>query len=253
MSTIAASRMVLAHENSQYLTYTGASAVATTGVFTKQIHTKEIAMRSDLTDVVVIVDRSGSMCSCRDDAEGGLNTFVEEQKKHPGDCNLTLVQFDTECEFVHRGVPIKDVPKFTLVTRGLTALLDAVGKAIAETGERLSKLDESQRPGLVVVVIITDGQENASKEYRRDQIKQMIEHQTTVYNWQFTFLGANQDAFEEASSIGIDAQQVGLYHKDKTSQAFGSASSNVTRMRTASASGASVDNSYTEEELKSMN
>ena len=99
-------------------------------------------MRSDLTDVTVVLDRSGSMSSCRDEAENGVNHFVDEQKKHEGECVFSLVQFDTEYEFVHRGVPVGDVPAFQLVPRGMTALLDAVGRAINETGERLAKMDE---------------------------------------------------------------------------------------------------------------
>ena len=160
-------------------------------------------MRNDLTDVTVVLDRSGSMQSCRDDAEGGLNTFIEEQKKQPGETLFTLVQFDTEYEFVHKGKPIRDVGPCELVPRGMTALLDAVGRAIAETGERLAAMPEPDRPGLVVFVIVTDGQENSSKEYTKPQIKEMIERQQNDYKWQFTFLGANQDAFAEAHGIGI--------------------------------------------------
>ena len=160
-------------------------------------------MRSDLTDITLVVDRSGSMQSIREDAEGGVNAFLQEQAKQPGEALLTLVQFDTEYEFVHRGVPIKHVPAYTLMPRGNTALLDAVGRAINETGERLSKMAETDRPGLVVFVIMTDGLENSSQEFTKAQIKQQIEEQQSKYSWQFTFLGANQDAFAEAGGMGI--------------------------------------------------
>lgn len=210
-------------------------------------------MKTNYSDVTVVLDRSGSMASCRTDAEGGVNTFIEEQKKHPGECAFSLVEFDHEYNFVHKAKPVSEVQPYTLVPRGNTALLDAVGRAINETGERLAAMKEEDRPSLVVFVIVTDGQENASKEFKREQIKAMIERQQKEYNWQFTFLGANQDAFAEAGSIGVSLHAVGLYHTDKSRQAFGAASSNVTRMRTASASGQSVDNSYTDEELKSMN
>lgn len=200
------------------------------------------------TEIVVIVDRSGSMTSCRADAEGGLNTFIEQQRNQPGECLLTLVQFDHDYEFVHSGKPIAEVGKFTLNPRGSTALLDAVGRAITETGERLAKMPEDDRPGLVVFVILTDGQENASREFRRDQIKQMIEHQTTNYNWQFTYLGANQDAFGEAGSLGISGAAAMNYVPSKSSKAFQAASSNVTRMRSSASVGDVVAASYTNEE-----
>jgi len=209
-------------------------------------------MKLKFSDVTVVLDRSGSMASCRTDAEGGVNTFIEEQKKHPGECAFSLVEFDTEYNFVHKAKPVAEIPPYTLVPRGSTALLDAVGRAINETGERLAATKEEDRPSLVVFVIVTDGHENASKEFNRSQIKEMIERQQKEYNWQFTFLGANQDAFAEAGSIGISLHCVGLYHTDKTKAAFVAASSNVTRMRAASASGKEVDNSYTSEELNSM-
>ncbi len=160
-------------------------------------------MRTDLTDITMVIDRSGSMQSIRTDAEGGINSFIEQQKQEPGEANLTLVQFDTEYEFVHSGVPIKQVPAFKLIPRGSTALLDAVGRAINETGARLAAVAESQRPGLVVFVIVTDGQENSSREFTRDQIRTMVEHQQSAYKWQFTFLAANQDAFAAGGSMGI--------------------------------------------------
>src|SRR5262249_34920935 len=152
-------------------------------------------MRKDLTDITVVVDRSGSMAACQSDAEGGLNTFINEQKRLPGESLFTLVQFDTEYEFVHKGIPIRDVPPYHLVPRGSTALLDAVGRAIIETGERLRNMKEADRPGLVVFVILTDGQENSSREFQLAKIKEMVQHQQDVYKWQFTYLGANQDAF----------------------------------------------------------
>lgn len=210
-------------------------------------------MQQDLTDIVVVLDRSGSMQSCKDDAEGGLNAFVDEQKTRPGRAMFSLVQFDTEYEFVHRGVPIAQVPPFTLIPRGWTALLDAVGRAIIETGDRFSKTPESDRPGLVVFVIITDGQENSSKEFTRDQIKEMIRHQTEVYKWQFTFLGANQDAFAEAGGMGIAAAGTANYSPLKARGAFAAASGTVGRMRSAAAKGEEVKNYFTDREQADMN
>lgn len=209
-------------------------------------------MRSDLTDITLVVDRSGSMQSVKQEAEGGINGFIEEQKKQPGDALFTLVQFDTDYEFVHRGVPIRDVGPFALVPRGWTALLDAVGRAINETGERLSAMKDEDRPGLVVFVITTDGLENSSHEFTRSAIKEMIERQQRDYNWKFTYLGANQDAFAEAGQMGIPVAASAGYSEVKTSGAFRAASSNVARMRAASASGDVVACAYTEEERESM-
>ncbi len=209
-------------------------------------------MKQDLADITVVMDRSGSMVAVREDAEGGLNSFIEEQKGKEGEAVFTLVQFDTEYEFVHKAVPIKDVPKCTLTPRGMTALLDAVGKAIAETGERLKAMDEADRPGLVVFVIITDGQENSSKEYTKTQIKEMIDKQSGTFKWQFTYLGANQDAFAEAGGIGIPQDASSGYAATKTKQAFAAASGNVGRMRHAVRSGGLAKSGYTDEERESL-
>ncbi len=159
-------------------------------------------MRNDLTDITLVVDRSGSMSHIKNDAEGGVNAFVRQQAMEQGNALLTLVQFDTEYEFVHRGVDIRQVPRYNLHPRGMTALLDAVGRAIHETGSRLAKMNEADRPGLVVFVIMTDGLENSSVEFTKQKVKELIDHQQTVYNWQFIFLGADQDAFGEASRMG---------------------------------------------------
>lgn len=209
-------------------------------------------MQSDLTDITLVIDRSGSMERSKEEAENGVNHFVEEQKNQPGKALLSLVQFDTEYEFVHRGVPVQDVPKYTLVPRGWTAMLDAVGRAISETGDRLSKMTEEERPGLVVFVIVTDGMENSSHEFTRAQVKGMIEHQEKTYNWRFTFLGANQDAFAEAASIGIAANAAANYAVGKEAKTFGSAAANVARMRSATAKGMIASASYTDEERKAM-
>ncbi|MGO9110057.1 MAG: vWA domain-containing protein [Thermoguttaceae bacterium] len=209
-------------------------------------------MRSDLTDVTLVVDRSGSMERIREDAEGGVNTFIQEQAKQPGEALLTLVQFDTEYEFVHRAIPVKQAPAYVLTPRGMTALLDAVGKAINETGERLAKMAEEDRPGLVVFVIMTDGLENSSKEFSKAQIKEMIERQQTQYNWHFTFLGANQDAFAEAGALGIDAAGAANYAFHKVGAAWIGTSAKVARMRKQRSSGETVHNEFTDSERKEM-
>lgn len=210
-------------------------------------------MRNDLTDITLVVDRSGSMESCRDDAEGGINSFIKEQKEVEGEANLTLVQFDNEYEFVYNGVPIKDVGKYSLVPRNMTALLDAVGKAINETGERLSKMEEQDRPGCVIFVIVTDGHENSSKEFNKQQVKEMIERQQSQYNWQFTFLGADATSFDEAKSLGVCVNNIAIYNKtNKSGMAYNVASSKVSNMRCANLAGKTSDLSYSDEERSSM-
>jgi len=209
-------------------------------------------MRIDLTDITVIMDRSGSMQSCQVEAENGLNRFIEEQQAQSGEALFSLVQFDDQYEVVHQAVPIQNVPHCTLVPRGMTALLDAVGKTINTTGERLAATPQAERPGLVIMVIITDGMENASQEFKREQIKEMITHQQEKYNWQFTFLGANQDAFAEAGAIGIKAAAAADYSVSATAQAFAGTAASVVRSRKALQAGEDVALSYTEEERQKM-
>lgn len=160
-------------------------------------------MNQNLTEIVVIVDRSGSMVAIQRDAQGGLNTFIDEQKKLPGEATLTLVQFDTEYEMLCENKPIRDVQPYVLTPRGATALLDAMGITIAKIGERLSKTPEAQRPGKVLVAVITDGEENSSKEFTREKVFEMIKHQREVYKWEFVFIAANQDAIQAGASYGI--------------------------------------------------
>lgn len=209
-------------------------------------------MKTDLTDITLVVDRSGSMAQVREDAEGGVNSFIEQQAKEPGEALLTLVQFDTEYEFLHKGVPISQVPKYELVPRGMTALLDAVGRAINETGERLAKMDEQDRPGLVVFVVMTDGEENSSKEFSKADIKAMIQRQQDKYHWHFTFLGANQDAFAEAGGMGIAAAGVANFAMDKMVAAYAATGEKVSRMRQQHRVGEAVSNEFTEEERGKM-
>ena len=210
-------------------------------------------MRPDLTDITLVVDRSGSMQEIRTDAEGGVNAFIENQAKESGQAYLTLVQFDTEYEFLHKGVSIDQVPKYTLTPRGATALLDAIGRAINETGERLSKIDEADRPGLVVFVVMTDGLENSSHEFSKSRIREMIQHQQEKYGWQFTFLGADQDAFAEADALGIDQAGAARFKKDNIEAAYRATSAKVARMRKQSLDNEQIVNAFSPEEHQDMN
>ena len=189
----------------------------------------------DFTDIVVILDRSGSMESIRTDTEGGFNAFVKEQQETPGDCALSLYQFDDKYDVVYENRPIAEVPALELAPRGTTALLDAVGKTIATRGEYYGNLPEEDRPGRVVVVIMTDGQENASREYRRDRIKEMITTQQDTYKWQFVFLGANIDSFAVAGGMGIRAASTMDFSADSDGVAYSyaSASRNIANYKSA--------------------
>jgi len=171
-------------------------------------------MKEDLTDINIVLDRSGSMSSVRDDTIGGFNTFLQSQKEAPGEAQLTLVQFDHEYEIVYNGVDVQSVSELTtktFVPRGSTALLDAIGRTINSTGARLAEMPEEERPGKVIFVILTDGEENSSAEFTKDQINEMIKLQTEIYNWDFVFLGANQDAIKTGASIGIVAGNAMTY------------------------------------------
>jgi len=162
--------------------------------------------RKDFTEIICIIDRSGSMDRIKEDAIGGFNTFLEGQKGLPGTAGMTLCLFNDGYSIIHNGVNIQEVPKldeYSYIPGGTTALLDAVGRTIDAVGERLANTPEEERPDKVLVCIITDGLENASREYKKDQIKERIKHQSEKYNWEFIYLGANQDAFAEAGDIGI--------------------------------------------------
>ena len=193
-------------------------------------------MRDDFSDITIVLDRSGSMAAVADDTIGGFNQFLLDQKRAPGDGVLTLVQFDNEYEFVHTAKPLSEVPPLdsaTFIPRGMTALLDAIGRAIGETHERLAKMDESQRPGTVIFVILTDGHENASRETTVDTVFQRITEQQEKRGWKFIFLGANQDAIKSAAKLGIGAGSSLTYaHTGGGSRsAFSSSSKAVAAMR----------------------
>jgi len=161
------------------------------------------------TEIVCVLDRSGSMNGIWSDAIGGLKTFIEDQKKDQDDTRLTLIAFDTKYEEVALSESIHDFDMNKLddiYPRGGTALYDALGLTINKVGQNLKDLDENDRPGNVIFCILTDGYENASNEYASGTIKEMIGHQTNKYDWEFTYLGANQDAFAAGSSMGISAK-----------------------------------------------
>lgn len=175
-------------------------------------------MRQEYTHIAVILDRTGSMESIRDDTIGGFNTFLKTQQAEPGVATLTLVQFDSQdpYEVIHRFKPIQEVPKLnrkTYVPRGATPLLDALGRGINDLESSLNELKETDRPSKVVVVVVTDGQENASKEFRKSQIETMVKEKTEKSSWQFVFLSADLAAIGDAEAIGFDASSTLLFDK----------------------------------------
>lgn len=189
------------------------------------------------THIVVILDRSGSMETLKHDAIGGFNSFIAEQKKVPGEATLTLVQFDHEYNVLCDFSPLHFAPSLnlsTFVPRGTTALLDAIGRTITSVGQRLASMPEYQRPSKVVFAVLTDGQENASKEFNRARIFDMITHQEQKYNWVFAFLSSSLDAIQDATVwYGIPVKWTYTYSStsEGTRNAFVALASSVTSYR----------------------
>jgi hypothetical protein len=196
---------------------------------------------STYTDITMVLDRSGSMQSIKEDTIGGFDAFIGEQRGLPGRCTVSLVQFDNEYEEVYTGRDLTEVPSLTLVPRGSTAMLDAIGRAVGATGARLAALPEDRRPATVVVGIMTDGLENASREFTHPMIKTLIERQEQVYGWTFMYLGANQDAIEVGASLGVARDRSLTYAGDKVAAAMEAYSASVGSLREAVAAGAPVE------------
>lgn len=175
-------------------------------------------MNNNLTEMVFILDMSGSMVNLTSDTIGGYNSLINEQRKQPGEANITTVLFDHRYNLLHDRVSIKDVPELTTreyMPSGMTAMLDAVGMTITSIGQKLNNTPEEERPGSVVVTIITDGMENSSKEYTWKQVQSMIKEQREKYNWTFTFIGANIDTKKVSEDLGIDARLSKSYTASK--------------------------------------
>jgi len=192
-----------------------------------------------LTHLYFLLDRSGSMASIKAETEAGFDAFIAEQRTAAGRCQVTLAQFDNEFEQVYAALPVAQVPPLHLVPRGTTALLDSIGRLVTTAGERLAALPEHERPGTVIVGIMTDGHENASHEWSFGAIRALIEQQTKVYSWEFLYMGADQDAIEVGARLGVSRDQSLTYDRHRVGSAMGSASSNISAMRAARAAGAS--------------
>jgi uncharacterized protein YegL len=180
-------------------------------------------MKKNLTEIVFILDRSGSMAGLEGDTIGGFNAMIEKQKKEPGEAIVSTVLFDNESEVIHDRVDIQKIRPMTredYYVRGCTALLDAVGKSIRHIGNVHKYAREEDRPEKTVFVITTDGMENASRQYTYDKVKAMIQRQKDEYGWEFLFLGANIDAAREASRFGISADRAANFHCDSVGTAL---------------------------------
>lgn len=176
-----------------------------------------------MTELVFILDRSGSMAGLEKDTIGGFNAMLEKQRKEPGDAVVSTVLFDNQAEVIHDRVSLADVPDLTdreYYVRGCTALLDAVGGAIHHIGNVHKYARREDVPEKTLFIITTDGMENASRRYTYDKVRCMIEHEKEKYGWEFLFLGANIDAAAEAKRFGIDASMAANYHCDEEGTAL---------------------------------
>lgn len=194
-------------------------------------------MRKELTELVFILDRSGSMSGLESDTVGGFNAMIEKQKRQPGEAVVTTVLFDNRYEVLHDRIGLGEMAPMTpkeYYVRGTTALLDAVGKTIARIANVHMQTDEDERAGRVLFVITTDGMENASREYTCEKVKKLVEYQKSEFGWEFIFLGANIDAVATAGRFGIGADRSANYHADRKgiSRSFYSLGETVSDFRT---------------------
>lgn len=163
-------------------------------------------MNENLSEIIFLLDRSGSMNGLENDTIGGYNSFLKNHMSENKNTRVTTVLFDDKYELLHNGLPIENasLSEMEYYVRGSTALLDAIGKTILDVGNRLAQTEEIKKPSKVFFVITTDGHENASKEFNYKKINELIKHQTEKYAWEFIFLGANIDSKKEAEHLGID-------------------------------------------------
>jgi uncharacterized protein YegL len=198
----------------------------------------------DYTHLAFVVDRSGSMNGIHTDMNGAITKMLADQAKEPGYCVVDITTFDTVIEHPYAGVRPDDVKGEIIVPRGGTALLDAIGFTVVALGERFAKMDEADRPGQVIIVVVTDGMENSSREYNRPQIKALVEEQTDRWGWTFIYLAANVDAFATGSGMGFSRGQTIAFAASGvgTQSVYDSTSNLVSRTRSG------IGGGYTDEE-----
>lgn len=204
-------------------------------------------MKNNITELVFILDRSGSMAGLESDTIGGFNAMIEKQKKEDGECYISTVLFDNVSEVLHDRVKLSDIKPMTdkeYTVRGCTALIDALGGAIHHIGNIHKYARPEDVPGHTMFIITTDGMENASQRYNSDEVKKMIERQKEKYGWEFLFIGANIDAVETAKRYGINEDRAVNYNADAkgTGILYESVACAVSNVRKC----ASLDNSWRE-------
>ena len=195
-------------------------------------------MKNNITELVFILDRSGSMSGLESDTIGGFNSMIEKQRKQDGECYVSTVLFDNVSEVLHDRVKLSDIKKMTeddYTVRGCTALIDAIGCAIHHIGNVHKYAREEDVPEHTMFVIMTDGLENASHIYSSSKVKKMIEKEKEKYGWEFLFIGANIDAVETAKHFGIGADRSVNYHADKqgTAVVYDTVAETVSNFRAA--------------------
>ena len=200
----------------------------------------------DTAMLVFLLDRSGSMYDIKADIEGGLNAYVADQKKQPGTATASLHQFDNEYEDVYLDKPLEDVPTFTLEPRGSTALFDSIATTITNTRKRIAAMPADRRPGIVHLNIATDGHENASTQYSRRAIRDMVQTQQEVDQWIISYMGCDQDAVEIGTSLGIAPERSLTYTRETAAEAMDAYSQMTSKARGATRLGADWEKIRTE-------
>lgn len=193
-------------------------------------------MKNDFTSINIILDRSSSMGKLSNETIYGFNSFLAEQKKVPGTATLTLATFASDYKLIHDFVDIQSVKELTEVDylpAGYTALLDAIGYTIDTTGKKLSEMNEEERPSKIIVLIITDGQDNVSKKFKHSEIFDKITHQRTKYSWEVIFMGISEDQVQGAVNLGVAAHNSVAYTADSAgiSSAYSAISGSMTNYR----------------------
>ena len=204
----------------------------------------------DYTHIAMVVDRSGSMATIAGDMNGAILALLGDQAKQDGYCVVDITTFDDKIERPYVNVRPDDVKGEVIHPRGLTALNDALGKTIVELGERFAAMPDDERPGLVVFVVVTDGYENHSKEYKTDQVKAMIKEQSERWGWQFMYLATNVDAFDTGRDYGFDpGSTINFAASSAGTQNVAGATSNViSKGRSSASRGLKVNTSYSDED-----
>lgn len=202
----------------------------------------------NLSKIVLLIDKSGSMASIRKDAEGGVNNFIKEQQTVPGECSISIIEFSGTKNTKYSG-PILDCPEYSMYPSGSTSLLDALGNSI---GDIQLEVDKAKRAGAdnvgVMFVVVTDGEDNTSREFKLDAVKNLIKEKESE-NWQFTYLGTNQDGFSVGGSMGFNSAA----SYNDSANAYAATSQKFTRMRSAVNDGMELHgelNQYSDEEKR---